>query len=87
MTGQQEKMLKDTQKYVESARMALISVQDNLEAAAEACKGTPMEDHLNSHWDAIEDLRFDLQKQFDEWKKRMKTGKGGEMPESWKEAV
>lgn len=42
------------------ARTHLISAQDAIADAADACKGTDLESFLNQTWDALGDLRFEL---------------------------
>lgn len=87
MTDREKKILEDTKRLISDAKVALAAAQDSMQEAAEACKGMPMEDRLNSFWDALEDMRFDLGKQIRAFEKRVTTGEGSEAPESWKEAI
>ena len=72
MTKEQEAMLDRVTALVKEAKMTMVKAQDKLAEAAEACKGTPLEDHLNSQWDAMEDLRFDIGKQLDRYAARLR---------------
>lgn len=86
MTDEMKRVLDGVREDVEKAKHGIVEAQDWLASAAERCRGLPMEDRLNSFYDALEDLRFDLRKEVDEFGKRL-NGEGNEAPESWKEAV
>lgn len=82
MTKEQAAMLKDTKDLVHEAKILMAKAEEKIEAAAEVCKGFPMEDQLNSIFDELTDLRFDLGKQLDTFEKRL-NGEGNDAPESW----
>lgn len=63
MSESERKIYEETRKAVEEVRVRLVAVQDCLDEAADLCGDPAMKDHLNSLWDSIEDVRFDLQKQ------------------------
>ena len=78
-------MSKVEQKVAEIKRM-IVRVQDAIEETAELIPGSAFQDHLNSYYDELEDLRFDLGKQLEEHQKRVR-GEGGGMPKSWRETA
>lgn len=55
------------------ARMHLFEAQNSLEIAADCCKGTEFHDEINKAWDQLEDIRFDLHKQQDEFEKALEA--------------
>ena len=78
-------MSKVEQEVAEIKRM-MCRVQDKIEDTADLVKGTAFKDHLDSIYDALEDLRFDLGKQLEEHKRRVR-GEGGGTPKSWRESA
>lgn len=75
-------MSKVEQEVTEIKRM-ICRVQDKIEETAELVPGSAFQDHLNSIYDALEDLRFDLGKQLEEHQKRVR-GEGNGTPASWR---
>ena len=78
-------MSKVEQEVAEIKRM-MCRVQDKIEDTADLVKGTAFKDHLDSIYDALEDLRFDLGKQLEEHNMRVR-GEGGGTPKSWRESA
>ena len=74
------------EQAVNEAKRALMIAQDKLEEAAELCNGSPLQDHLNSYYDTLEDIRFDVGKKYEEHKQRLR-GEGGGMPKSWRDSA
>lgn len=84
MTREQKEMLIKVTAAVTAAKVQMAKAEDSIEAAADACKGQPMENILNSIYDELTDLRFDLGKELTNFENRLK-GIGNDEPESWKE--
>lgn len=82
MTKEEKEMLGKVKAAVQEAKDLMVLAEEKIEAAADECKGTPMEDQLNSIFDELTDLRFDLGKQLDNFEKRL-NGEGNDAPESW----
>lgn len=82
MTQEEREMFKKVKTAVAQATNFMVKAEDAIEAAADECKGTPMEDQLNSIFDELTDLRFDLGKQLNNFYKRL-NGEGNDAPESW----
>lgn len=85
MTKEDKALFDKVRIRTDDAKRLIAQAEDKLAEAAEECRGTPMEDRLNSHYDALEDLRFDLNKQVNEFRARL-NGEGNEAPESWRDA-
>ena len=86
MTKEQAKMMQAVTAGVLAARVELADARDQISGAADECKGNPMEDRLNSWYDEIEDLIYDMKKQLEAWKDNLENG-GCSVPDSWKEAI
>ena len=86
MTKEQRAMFDAVQSEVNKAKHKLSEAEDSLTAAAEHCKGTPMEDKLNSIFDEVYDLHYSLIKELTDFELRL-NGCGNDTPESWKEAI
>ena len=84
MTKEQKEMLLKVTSAVTAAKRLISQAEDKLEEAADSCKGYPMEDHLNSIYDDLYDLRLDLGKQITAFGERLE-GIGNEAPASWEE--
>ena len=82
MTKEQKAMFKKVEAAVLEAKQLMSQAEDRIEEAADSCKGLPMEDQLNSIFDELTDLRFDLGKQLTNFEKRL-NGEGNDAPESW----
>lgn len=82
MTQEEREMFKKVKTAVADAKQFMAEAEEKIEAAADDCKGTPMEDQLNSIFDELTDLRFDLGKQLNNFFKRL-NGEGNDAPESW----
>lgn len=82
MTKEQRAMFKKVENAVADAKQFMAEAEEKLEEAADECKGTPMEDQLNSIFDDLTNLRFDLGKQLENFEKRL-NGEGNDAPESW----
>lgn len=78
-----KEQMNKVEEFVGTARMRMIDAQNALAEAAEVCKGQPLEDHLNSLYDALDDLRFDLTKQVREFANRLD---GKETRAAWQQA-
>lgn len=82
MTKEERVIFNKVQVAVAAAKDFMMRAEDQIESAADSCKGYPMEDQLNSIFDELTDLRFDLGKQLENFKKRL-NGEGNDAPESW----
>ena len=71
MTKEQEAMMADVYALVKEARASISKAQDKLLDAADVCQGVPLEFHLRSQWDALEDLGFDIGQQLDRYAARL----------------
>lgn len=52
---------------ISDAKQKIADAQDILMEAAAVCKGDAMEDRINSIYDGLEDLRFNLGHDLREW--------------------
>ena len=52
---------------IADAKQKIADAQDILMEAAAVCKGDAMEDRINSIYDGLEDLRFNLSHDLREW--------------------
>lgn len=86
MTKKEKELLKDVSVLIGEAKMLMSQAEDRIEEAADKCakdqKTVFMEDQLNSIFDELTDLRFDLGKQLKNFEERL-NGEGDEAPESW----
>ena len=85
MTKDQRKKLHSVTAGVLAARVEIRDAVDMLCTAADACKGDPMEDRINSWINDLEDMNIELKQKLNDWKADLQYGP--EIPESWKEAM
>lgn len=68
-----------------ASRVELDQARDLLAEAAEVCKGNPIVDRMNSWYDELSDLIYDMKAVWKEWHDNLQRGDRA-YPESWEDA-
>lgn len=64
-------VLHEVTEKVREAKKLIAEAQDRLAEAADICAVVTMEDRLNSFWDDLENLRFDLEEELKSFRNRL----------------
>ena len=71
MSDKQKEAFRKVTCQVLASRVELRNAYDMIAEAAESCKGTPLEDRLNSFCDDIDNMIFDLKQEWKQYKERL----------------